>query len=156
MPETAKVTAEEIKENRRLWAEALRSGEFVQGKGALRGGGKYCCLGVACVVLHKKYGSKDLSPVPARNMDDPVSAWGRVNSLLGNEALAKLGLDYYGDRDTDQHRFTRANDEFGRDFKEIASMVEGLSGDFKPFKVPKIEADYKPTDSWEEKKNDPS
>lgn len=36
-------------EHRRKWVEALRSGGFRQGQGALRSrDGRYCCLGVAC------------------------------------------------------------------------------------------------------------
>jgi hypothetical protein len=42
---------------KKLWVEALRSGEFRQGKGALhpnhKNGGGYCCLGVLCE-LHRR------------------------------------------------------------------------------------------------------
>lgn len=34
----------------RAWFRALRSDSFVQAKGALKVGERYCCLGVACVV----------------------------------------------------------------------------------------------------------
>lgn len=37
--------------NRKLWIQALRSGEFAQGVGYLNSGDTYCCLGVACEVL---------------------------------------------------------------------------------------------------------
>lgn len=30
------------------WVEALRSGEYKQGRGQLRRGNKFCCFGVAC------------------------------------------------------------------------------------------------------------
>ena len=47
-------TKEEQKENRRLWVEALRSGEYKQGRGALcrktEDTFEYCCLGVACEI----------------------------------------------------------------------------------------------------------
>lgn len=33
---------------KKLWVEALRSGEYKKGKGALRANGKFCCLGVLC------------------------------------------------------------------------------------------------------------
>lgn len=39
---------------RKLWAIALRSGEYKQGQGALQQNGKFCCLGVACD-LYQKY-----------------------------------------------------------------------------------------------------
>lgn len=32
------------------WVAALRSGEYQQITGQLRGGGGYCCLGVFCIV----------------------------------------------------------------------------------------------------------
>ena len=35
-------------ELRNLWVEALRSGKYKQGKGRLRDGDTYCCLGVLC------------------------------------------------------------------------------------------------------------
>lgn len=42
---------EKQKENIRTWIKALRSGEYEQGKGRLRGAGsRFCCLGVACEI----------------------------------------------------------------------------------------------------------
>ena len=38
------------KENIRKWVEALRSGEYRQGRKLLRVGDRFCCLGVACDV----------------------------------------------------------------------------------------------------------
>ena len=38
------------KENIRKWVEALRSGEYKQGRELLRVGDHFCCLGVACDV----------------------------------------------------------------------------------------------------------
>lgn len=35
-------------EIKQLWVDALRSGDYEQGKGALVMGNKYCCLGVLC------------------------------------------------------------------------------------------------------------
>ena len=45
MPE---YTPEEQKEHRRLWVEALRSGEYAQYLGYLHTNDGFCCLGVAC------------------------------------------------------------------------------------------------------------
>lgn len=36
------------KKIKKLWLKALRSGEYKQGKLALRIKNKYCCLGVLC------------------------------------------------------------------------------------------------------------
>lgn len=38
---------------KKLWIEALTSGEYEQGRNALRKGDAYCCLGVLCD-LHRK------------------------------------------------------------------------------------------------------
>lgn len=38
------------KENRKKWVDALRSGEYEQGRGFLCKEEKYCCLGVLCEV----------------------------------------------------------------------------------------------------------
>lgn len=40
-----------------LWAQALESGEYTQGRHRLRGGDTYCCLGVACDVYRKETGN---------------------------------------------------------------------------------------------------
>ena len=39
-----------LNEHEREWVEALRSRRFEQGKNFLNLGGKFCCLGVACVL----------------------------------------------------------------------------------------------------------
>src|SRR4051812_23133617 len=42
-------------EIKRQWVDALRSGEYVQGKGRLRTpDGRYCCLGVLCDLASKR------------------------------------------------------------------------------------------------------
>lgn len=40
-----------MKQARKKWVEALRSGKYEQGKGQLRQDNKFCCLGVACDIL---------------------------------------------------------------------------------------------------------
>ena len=44
----SKYTHKQQAAHRELWQEALRSGDYKQGKGALNNKGKMCCLGVAC------------------------------------------------------------------------------------------------------------
>jgi hypothetical protein len=36
------------KEVAEKWVKALRSGDYKQGRGSLKGRGRYCCLGVLC------------------------------------------------------------------------------------------------------------
>ena len=38
---------------KKLWTDALRSGEFVQGKGQLLRNDKWCCLGVLCELFRR-------------------------------------------------------------------------------------------------------
>lgn len=38
------------------WLAALRSGEYAQGRSALRVNDTFCCLGVLCDVVHKETG----------------------------------------------------------------------------------------------------
>jgi hypothetical protein len=45
---------QEIKQK---WVAALRSGEYVQGLGALNISGKFCCLGVLCDLHAKETGN---------------------------------------------------------------------------------------------------
>lgn len=39
-----------LNENAKKWVAALRSGEYKQTCGALKGADGYCCLGVACAI----------------------------------------------------------------------------------------------------------
>lgn len=47
------------KELKRKWVEALRSGKYEQGHGALRKDDKFCCLGVLCDVVDPNGWSED-------------------------------------------------------------------------------------------------
>lgn len=39
---------------KKQWVEALRSGEYTQGKGRLHDGKNFCCLGVLCGITKNK------------------------------------------------------------------------------------------------------
>jgi hypothetical protein len=41
---------------KKQWVEALRSGEYKQGREYLRQGDKFCCLGVLCDLYGKQHG----------------------------------------------------------------------------------------------------
>ena len=51
-----------VSENGKKWLAALRSGNYVQGKGTLCKDGAYCCLGVACNLYQKDVGNLSVSP----------------------------------------------------------------------------------------------
>lgn len=98
------------------WIEALRSGNYRQADGVLRGswgGGKfeYCCLGVLCVVAGAawKNGAPELDEVIWQNTDE---------ELLNNDARALVGLS-----EETEGTLASMNDS-GTTFPEIADYIE--------------------------------
>ncbi len=41
-------------EIKKRWIDALKSGEYKQGRGRLKDGGSYCCLGVLCDLFFRE------------------------------------------------------------------------------------------------------
>jgi hypothetical protein len=100
------------------WIEALRSGKYPQGHGALRSSDGYCCLGVLCDVLPSEVGSWSINPnldididsdfefLTPINDDDPMvttSTWSgfylkgaigdEFNQLFNQPAVRKIFFD---------------------------------------------------------------
>ncbi len=105
-------TDDEIREHRKLWTEALRSGAYRQARGTLEREGAYCCLGVACIVA-EQHG------VPVTRTSTG-KLWGHV--LQGRQRAVSewLGLDnglYSGG-------LTSLNDGGGASFDYIANYIE--------------------------------
>jgi len=98
------------------WVQALRSGEYKQGKGALRVNDRFCCLGVACDIFGATWWHDGDS------LDDRYEARiGRSRSnktLMPDNLVKKLGL-------TDSVRgiLIEMNDGGSR-FKTIATFIE--------------------------------
>ncbi|TGV26361.1 hypothetical protein [Mesorhizobium sp. M4B.F.Ca.ET.143.01.1.1] len=111
-------TAEQQKEHRKLWVQALRSGDYEQGQDYLANKGLYCCLGVACVLTGMD--------------DDELSLCGTLNEFP--HAMSYFGLatctGEYGDTS-----LAKMNDG-GKTFSEIADIIEseppGLFVDHTP------------------------
>lgn len=101
------------------WVEALRSGEYKQGKGYLKTDIGFCCLGVLCdlhsketnlqsnwdvrhttLINHYLYGN-NFGSLPPR-----VVIWSGFNSQLVEDVLAKM------------------NDHDNYTFKQIADYIE--------------------------------
>ena len=98
---------------KKLWVDALRSGDYKQGKRWLRDNDKFCCLGVLCElavemgVCGKDYdGSVSLLPTS-------VSKWSGVKDFHGDKV--HIG-EYSG-------RLTLHND-LGKTFEQIADAIE--------------------------------
>jgi hypothetical protein len=104
------IPLEQIKANRAKWVKALRSGRWKQGTGRLHcrhsvtGKLTHCCLGVASRVC---------------KMPPEFEARGAEQLTLSGAHL--LGLDH-------RHMFhlIYANDSEGKNFSQIADMIEAL------------------------------
>ena len=62
------------------WAEALKSGKYEQGRGWLRDGSKYCCLGVLCEVQGRL----------KEHRESGMEAWGEGVLSESNPAFGQL------------------------------------------------------------------
>jgi hypothetical protein len=105
---------------RRKWIDALRSGEYTQGKSALNKNGNFCCLGVACDVSElgkwrelysgkRFYHTKGEYEPAGYMLAEPVMEWlGLPNTecSLGDYAAWQL------------------NDSLNKSFDEIADWLE--------------------------------
>lgn len=124
------------KERVRLGVAALRSGEFDQGLGSLKMDGKYCCLGVFCEVAIRNGCEVQVVESEARP--------GKFFFDGVTDFMPRSVMDWYGftahnpavDIDPEPHNCvhdgctmncptaTRANDELGWDFNQIADGFE--------------------------------
>ena len=101
-------------EIKKLWIEALTSGKYNQGTGALKGVDSFCCLGVLCdLYIQKNEGNK----------------WEEDNSYLGEkDILPETVMNWAGlnDQNPDVQEYSslaEMNDD-GYTFKEIAQIIE--------------------------------
>lgn len=120
-------TKEEQKEHRKLWIKALRSGEYKQGRGALRNfGDYYCCLRVACDIAMKDGIELKITKSDHRDCYE-------YDGMI--EFLPDKVVYYYGLRsdtgiydgiadDYDNNSLTRDNDNFCLSFNAIADIIE--------------------------------
>ena len=122
--------------NAQKWVDALRSGKYVQTRGALRNDEgnepKFCCLGVACDLYAKEtnvdgwqkietgvntlytFVSDESSSEDA--LPKPVAYWLGLTSVDGefNPEIAGLRVN----------TLIALNDNFRFDFKKIADVIE--------------------------------
>jgi len=122
------------RERVRLLVDALRSGRFEQGIGALERNGRHCCLGVACVVAREN----GLALTTGTDDDAVVFGLGPVNSPEWSEDsrlahLPRSVMEWYGFDDTcpdlddgtgDFESAVELNDHLRYDFDRIADAFE--------------------------------
>lgn len=108
------------KELRTKWVEALRSGKYLQNKGALRKDNSFCCLGVACDVAKLfwtlRLNTGFYSVLDKRDTDS------FSNEMSLPETLRKqLGLS-----SAQQSALAHLNDFENSSFEEIADAIEKM------------------------------
>ena len=133
----SRYTKEEQAEHRRKWVEALRSGEYEQGQGALpqerNGTFEYSCLGVACeisglgeFVPRSNPQSNAFNFVVDGDQSQHVVMPDMVQYWLGlpDDVQDWLGLsDRHGWYDNHTGSLVNSND-FGASFNVIADIIE--------------------------------
>lgn len=108
---------------KKKWLEALRSGEYKQGKEALRlPDNTFCCLGVLCDLHAKETGNQWL-PV-----DGDMEYLGGT-CVVPDEVMQWAGLPEEdplvgGLTDQDKKYISCLNDELDYTFSEIADVIE--------------------------------
>lgn len=105
--------------NAKKWVEALRSGEYKQGKGALRNGDQFCCLGVACELA-----IKDGVKLNVELSENGITGYDLCIGHLPTKVASWLNLNSsYGQYDEDKY-LTNNNDSGGMSFEQIADIIE--------------------------------
>lgn len=107
-----------VKKNRGLWVQALRSGEYKQIKGELQNEGGHCCLGVLCDVWAKETGGSGYvtSPINGEFVGGVLDT--QPNSIKNWVGLSTdAGDSAYG------NSLAELNDE-GVSFLELADIIE--------------------------------
>jgi hypothetical protein len=113
------------------WVEALRSGEYEQGKYRLRNGDKFCCLGVLCDIAHKA-GVVEYTPASEQVAQDPgeetFDRYGDETGCLPLEVREWAGIDNsipWVRVPGNKISLAGLNDGQGYDFDLIADLIEG-------------------------------
>lgn len=104
------------KDFKKKWIKALRSGEFEQGGGMLHNtyNNTYCCIGVACRVIHPR---KDFKGAGLLSMYDTKSF--KIPTILKGDNIT-LSDEYNLVID----KLVEMNDEKKRSFNQIANWID--------------------------------
>jgi len=118
-------------EIKKLWVDALRSGEYKQGSGQLYDktpeGERYCCLGVLCRLAQQaglEFSVDYLDPELNHDYFGPdVAEWAGLDTdRLGD---CNPVIDYEDSEEGEQElHLSELNDDVGLTFSEIADIIE--------------------------------
>ena len=122
------------KERVQLLVNALRSGEFEQGKGSLKlpneGKTYYCCLGVATEVALRNGLRIEVPEAEVDeegndlNVEERAYPWGQSDQILCTPVMEWYGFSYPDPELRATYRATAWNDDFDASFDTIADMFE--------------------------------
>lgn len=122
-----------VEERRKLWTDALRSGEYQQGTLRLkRQDNTYCCLGVACEVYQKHVGGLEM-----KETDSGIISYNEESSVLPNAVKEWLNITSHGQMTEPQEyrpdeegtpylyfNLTSVNDCGKFSFEQIADIID--------------------------------
>jgi hypothetical protein len=109
-----------------IWVAALRSGEYRQGRGALRNDPsdhptEYCCLGVACDLAINFYGQGHWDgDIFFFDPEDHAGSAG----LLPSSLARLMGFSHQNPRLGDETRTLTGLNDAGASFNYIADIIE--------------------------------
>lgn len=121
-------------EARKLWAEALESGEYEQANSVLQTERGFCCLGVACVVAEgwgiEVHRHRETDKLVGGDLDEQpaVQQWLGLKSEDGNfvclnSAMAEnMSLSPYDDQ-YPTTTLVHLNDDGNATFAELAAII---------------------------------
>lgn len=105
-------------EIKKLWVDALRSGEYDQGNWSLRFGDKFCCLGVLCDLHAKELGFTWEAMPRCGSMNRYLKSY----LYLPDEVMEWAGLDSRNPH-VGSNTIGYLND-VGESFSKIAYLIE--------------------------------
>lgn len=109
------------------WIQALQSGEYPQGEGALRTQDRYCCLGVLCDIYQKEthdgrwVANDDPAPVVATDYYFQTPT-GSNSKLPPVEVMDWLGMGM----DSGMATFLASGNDLGVKFATLASILDSV------------------------------
>lgn len=103
--------------NVKLLLDALRSGKYKQGKGALHFKDKFCCLGVACETYQKEVGGLYV------DVTDSYYSYDNYEAFLPPNVANWFGFATVCGNCLSNESLVLLNDE-GYTFEEIADFIE--------------------------------
>lgn len=93
---------------KKKWIEALRSGDYMQGRSALNERGRFCCLGVLC----------EAAGIKAVTIWNETKAYDGKTTCLSRELKKRFHIN-----DAVENKLIDMNDNKMRSFKQIANYI---------------------------------